>query len=285
MVRGIHTAAAGMSVMQSRMDIISNNMANVDLTSFKKDVAVMKSFPDIQIRRGQDDGLMAFPLGSYDTMPVVGKLGTGVELNESFTVWEQGSLKETENDFDLALDGKGFMAVESERGERYTRNGSFTLDKEGFLVTKEGLKVLSEDDSHIQIKENNFAIDKEGKIYVNKEYEGDPNRLVKKDENEWKEREYIGTLKIVRFPRERELRREGTSFYYADEFSGSPIVATGNKRPQVLQGFKESSNVNVVSEMVQMIEVQRLYDANQKSIQSHDSLLSKSVNQVGIARG
>ncbi len=285
MVRGIHTAAAGMSVMQSRMDIISNNMANVDLTSFKKDVAVMKSFPDIQIRRGEDDGLMAFPLGSYDTMPVVGKLGTGVELNESFTVWEQGSLKETENDFDLALDGKGFMAVETERGERYTRNGSFTLDKEGFLVTKEGLKVLSEDGGHIQIKENNFAIDKEGRIYVNKEYEGDPNRLVKKEENEWKERELIGTLKIVRFPRERELRREGTSFYYADEFSGSPIVATGNKRPEVLQGFKESSNVNVVSEMVQMIEVQRLYDANQKSIQSHDSLLSKSVNQVGIARG
>ena len=124
MIRGIHTSAAGMSVMQGKMDIISNNMANVDLSAYKKDVAVMKSFPDIQIRRGSDDGLMSFPLGSYDTMPVVGKLGTGVELNENFTIWEQGNLKETNNDFDFALDGKGFMTIETERGEFEWRNGS-----------------------------------------------------------------------------------------------------------------------------------------------------------------
>ncbi len=284
MIRGIHTSAAGMSVMQGKMDIISNNMANVDLSAYKKDVAVMKAFPDIQIRRTSDDGLMAFPLGSYDTMPVVGKLGTGVELNENFTIWEQGNLKETNNDFDFALDGKGFMTIETERGERYTRNGAFTLDKDGYLVTKEGYKVLSET-GYIQIKENNFAIDKEGNIYVNKEYENDPNRLVKRDENEWKERELVGTLKIVRFPRERELRKEGSSLYYSTEFSGSAQIATGNNRPEVLQGFREGSNVNVVSEMVQMIEVQRLYEANQKAIQSHDNLLGKVINQAGIARG
>lgn len=284
MIRGIHTSAAGMSVMQGKMDIISNNMANVDLSAYKKDVAVMKAFPDIQIRRGSDDGLMAFPLGSYDTMPVVGKLGTGVELNENFTVWEQGNLKETGNDFDFALDGKGFIAIETERGERYTRNGAFTLDKDGFLVTKEGYKVLSEN-GYIQIKENNFAIDKEGNIYVNNEYESAPNRLVKKDENEWKERELIGTLKIVRFSRERELRKEGSSLYYSTEFSGSAQAAVGSNRPKVLQGFREGSNVNVVSEMVQMIEVQRLYEANQKAIQSHDNLLGKAINQAGIARG
>lgn len=284
MIRGIHTSAAGMSVMQGKMDIISNNMANVDLSAYKKDVAVMKAFPDIQIRRSSDDGLMAFPLGSYDTMPVVGKLGTGVELNENFTIWEQGNLKETNNDFDFALDGKGFMTIETERGERYTRNGAFTLDKDGYLVTKEGYKVLSET-GYIQIKENNFAIDKEGNIYVNKEYENNPNRLVKRDENEWKERELVGTLKIVRFPRERELRKEGSSLYYSTEFSGSAQIATGNNRPEVLQGFREGSNVNVVSEMVQMIEVQRLYEANQKAIQSHDNLLSKAINQAGVARG
>ena len=284
MIRGIHTSAAGMSVMQGKMDIISNNMANVDLSTYKKDVAVMKAFPDIQIRRGNDDGLMSFPLGSYDTMPVVGKLGTGVELNENFTIWEQGNLKETNNDFDFALNGKGFMTIETEQGERYTRNGAFTLDKDGYLVTKEGYKVLSET-GYIQIKENNFAIDKEGNIYVNKEYDSDPNRLVKKDENEWKERELIGTLKIVRFPRERELRKEGNSLYYSTEFSGSAQIATGNNRPELLQGFREGSNVNVVSEMVQMIEVQRLYEANQKAIQSHDNLLGKAINQAGIARG
>ena len=151
MLRGIFTSAAGMNVMQSKLDIISNNLANVDKTAFKKDIAVMKSFPDIQVRREMDDGLVVFPLGSYDKMPFVGKLGTGVELNESVIIYKQGSLKETSNDFDFALDGKGFIAIETEKGERYTRDGSFTIDKEGYIVTKNGNKVLSEE-GYIQIK-------------------------------------------------------------------------------------------------------------------------------------
>ncbi len=283
MIRGIHTSAAGMAAVSSKLDIISNNLANVDLTGYKNDIAVMKSFPDIMLRRNFDDGLMAFPLGSYDTMPVVGKLGTGVELNESYTVFDQGSLKESHNDFDLALEGKGFIAVQTEKGERYTRNGSFTINKEGFLVTSEGYNVLSET-GPIKIKENNFVIDKEGNIFVNKEYESDPERLVLRNENEWKEKEFIGRLKVVRFDRERELRREGSSFYFENEFTGAHRIAEGNERPTILQGFKESSTVNVVSEMVQMIEVQRLYEANQKAIQNHDQLLGKVINQAGVAR-
>lgn len=283
MLRGIHTSASGMNVMQQRLDIISNNLANVDLVGYKKDITTMKEFPNIQIRRDCDDGLLSFPLGSYDKAPFVGKLGTGVELNESYTIFSQGSLKETNNDFDFALDGKGFIAVETEKGERYTRNGSFTIDNEGFLVTKEGLKVLSEN-GPIQIKANNFVIDKEGNIYENKEFSGDPERLVQKEENEWKDTELIGTLKIVRFPRERELRREGNSFYYENEFTGEPYIAQGNERPRVIQGFLEAANVDPVTEMTQMIEVQRTYEANQKSIQSHDQLLGKLINEAGVAR-
>ena len=284
MVRGIFTSAAGMNAAQSRLDIISNNIANVDKTGYKKDIAIMKAFPDIQIRRGSDDGLVSFPLGSYDKMPFVGKLGTGVELNESYTIFKQGNLKETNNDFDVALDGKGFIAIETEKGERYTRNGSFTIDKDGYVVTKDGLKVLTEDGGYIQIKKNNFIIDKEGNIYQNNEYAGDPNRLVQMDENEWNDIEQIGRLKIVRFPREREVRREGNSMYYASEFTGEPYIAEGDERPKVLQGFIEASNVNPVTEMVEMIEVQRAYEANQKSIQSHDQVLGRVINEAGIAR-
>ncbi|MCK4797169.1 MAG: flagellar hook-basal body protein [Spirochaetes bacterium] len=283
MIRGIFTSASGMTVMQSRLDIISNNLANIDKTAYKKDVAVMKSFPDIQVRRQFDDGLVVFPLGSYDKMPFVGKLGTGVELNESYTNYSQGNLKETSNDFDFALDGKGFIAIETEKGERYTRNGSFTIDKHGYLVTKDGYKVLSET-GYIQIKKNNFIIDKEGNIYQNSEFAGDPNRLVQKDENEWRNTELIGTLKIVRFPRERELRRQGDSKYYEDKFTGPVNIASGDERPKVLQGFLESANVNPVTEMVQMIEVQRSYEANQKSIQSHDQTLGRIINEVGMTR-
>lgn len=284
MIRGIYTSAAGMHVMQERLDIISNNLANVDLTGYKKDVAVMKAFPDIQVRRTDDDGLVVFPLGSYDKMPFVGKLGTGVELNESYTIFTQGNLLETTNQFDFALDGRGFIAVETEKGERYTRNGSFTIDKDGYLVTKDGFKVLTEEGGYIQIKKNNFVIDKEGNIYQNNEYANDPNRLVQMEENEWRDTEQIGRLKIVRFPREREIRREGNSLYYEDEFTGKHYIAEGNERPKVLQGFLESANVDPVIEMVNMIEVQRSYEANQKSIQNHDQTLGRVINEVGIYR-
>jgi flagellar basal-body rod protein FlgF len=283
MLRGIYTSASGMSAMQSKLDILSNNLANVDLAGYKKDTSVMKAFPDIQIRRQNDDGVVAFPLGSYDKMPFVGKLGTGVELNESFTNYSQGSLKETNNDFDLALDGKGFIAVETEKGERYTRNGSFTIDKEGYLVTKDGYKVLSED-GYIQIKANNFVVDKEGNIYQNREYAGNPQRLVERNENEWMDKEQLGKLKIVRFPRERELRREGNSLYYEDKFTGEHYIPDGDNRPKIIQGFIESANINPVTEMVDMIEVQRIYEANQKSIQSHDQLLGRLINEVGSNR-
>ncbi len=283
MLRGIYTAASGMAAMEKKLDIISNNLANVDLVGFKQDMAIMKANPDMQIRRFDDDGKLSFPLGSYDEAPFVGKLGTGVELNESYTVFNQGSLKETGNDFDLALDGKGFIAIETEKGERYTRNGSFTIDKEGYLITKDGLKVLTET-GPIKIKSNNFVIDKEGNVYQNNEFGQDENRLVLREENEWKETEFIGRLKIVRFPRERELRREGNSFFYEDQFTGEPFIAEGSLRPNVLQNFVEAANVNPVTEMTMMIEVQRSYEANQKSIQSHDQLLGKLINEAGLVR-
>ncbi len=284
MLRGIHTSASGMAAMQSRLDIVSNNIANVDLVGYKRDVAIFKEFPNIQIRRGRDDGLVSFPLGSYDNMPFVGKLGTGVELNESYTIFEQGSLRETQNDFDLALNGKGFITVQTEKGERYTRNAAFSIDKEGYLVTKDGFKVITDEGNSIQIKTNNFTIDKEGYVYQNREYAEPKDRLVQREENEWSDTEVIGRLKIVRFPRERELRREGNSFYYEDEFTGAPYLAEGAERPEVMQGFLEMANVNPVVEMTQMIEVQRAYEANQKSIQSHEQMAGRVINDAGVIR-
>ncbi len=104
MVRGLYTGASGMLSQSIRMDVISNNLANVDKTGFKKDITVFKSFPEMLIRRQNDNGLVKFPLGSYDKMPVVGRLGTGVEVNEVFTDFQQGSLKKTENPFDFAIE-------------------------------------------------------------------------------------------------------------------------------------------------------------------------------------
>ncbi len=278
-IRGLYTGASGMSAQQVRLDAISNNLANVDTEGYKRDVAVHKAFAELLLRRVNDDGLTLNPFGSGDMAPVVGKIGTGVENNEVFTEYEQGALKETSNDFDLAMDGTGFFAIKTPSGERYSRSGAFVLGKEGFLETKEGYPVLGEN-GPIQVKANNFKVDKDGNVYVNKDFQDDPFRLVSREENDWKNLVKLDTLKIVDFPKDRFLAKQGANLWRSTEESGDAAVLARGSRPKVVQGFVEASNVNPVLEMVRMIEVNRAYEANQKSIQSEDAMLGKLINET-----
>lgn len=281
MIRGLYTGASGMIAQQHRLDALSNNIANVDVTGYKKDTSIDKAFPEMLIRRFNDDGVYRFPLGSVDTSPVVGKIGTGVEYNETFTVFTQGALKQTENPFDMALENKGFFSIQTNDGERYTRNGSFTLGKEGYLLTKEGYKVLGEN-GPIRIKANNFTIDEDGNVWQNGEFADDPDRMVSKDENTWKNTELVDRLKIVGFAGQgdRFIKKQGSSLWKATDVSGQAQILKGTDRPKVRQGFLEGSNVNPVQEMVNMIEVNRAYEANQKVITTQDSLLDKLINNA-----
>jgi flagellar basal-body rod protein FlgG len=277
MIRGLYTGASGMIAQQWKMDAIANNLANIDLDGYKKDITIHKNFPELLLRRMNDDGLGLNPFGSHDEAPIIGKLGLGVETNELFTEFTQGPLKETENDFNLALDGEGFFAVATPYGERYTRNGSFTLGKEGYLETKEGYPVLGEN-GPIRVKENNFKVDKDGRVWINAAYAEDPERLVSRRENEWEDTVLLDSLKLVGFERERYLAKQGSSLWKATEESG-PAEALA-VRPGVHQGFIEGANVNPITEMVQMIEVNRAYEANQKTIQQQDATLGKLINEV-----
>jgi flagellar basal-body rod protein FlgF len=276
MIRGIYNSASGMIAQQARIDVISNNLANVDKTAFKRDLTIFKAFPDMLIRRINEDGLGITPAGSYDTMPYVGKLGTGVEVNEVFTQFTQGSLQRTENHFDLALEGKGFFTVQTERGERYTRNGSFTINQEGILVNHLGYPVLGENGT-IRVQKNNFMINERGEITVNAALSLEPEDVVGLTDNSWEEPVVIDRLKLVDFENIREIKKEGDSLFRETEFSGPPLPPENVK---VLQGFLEKSNVNIVREMVDMIEVQRSYEANQKSILAHDQALGRLINEV-----
>jgi flagellar basal-body rod protein FlgF len=277
MLRGIYTGASGMVAQQARLDTVANNLANVDKVAYKKDQTIFKSFPDMLIRRINDNGLGITPAGSYDSMPIVGKLGTGVEVNEVFTQFTQGSLQRTENNFDMALKGKGFFAVQTEKGERYTRDGSFTINQDGILMTHNGDPVVGEN-GIITVQDNNFIVNKRGEIIVNNAISRDPNDVVGEN-NQWQNPLVIDRIKIVDFENIREIKKVGNSMYKETEFSGPPLPPIENF--EVIQGFLEKSNVNVVTEMVTMIEVQRSYEANQKSILTHDQMLSKLINDVG----
>lgn len=284
MIRGLYTGASGMVVQQHVMDAISNNLANADTTAYKEDVSVQKAFPELLLRR-LNTNITRLPisgnsplLGSVDQAPIVGKLGTGVEQNEVFTIFQQGSFKETGNDFDMALDGNGFFTVQTPYGERLTRNGSFHLGPEGMLVTKDGYPVLGEN-GPIHIKKNNFMVDEDGNVYQNDRFADDPNRLVSQRENEWDETDKVDRLKIVNVDRTRYLQKQGSSLYLTTEDSGDAQIIQNN-RPGVQQGFLEASNIRPVEQMVRMIEVNRAYEANQKVIQSEDQAADKLLNQA-----
>ncbi|MBN2353978.1 MAG: flagellar basal-body rod protein FlgF [Spirochaetales bacterium] len=280
MLRGIFTGASGMIAMQHRLDAVANNLANVDTAGYKKDIAVFKAFPELLLRRSNDNGVYTFPMGSVDTMPMVGRLGAGVELNEVYTTFEQGSMKPTGNDFDMALDGKGFFSVRTQSGERYTRNGAFYLNNEGSLVDKAGDFVLGEN-GPVVLQQYNFMIDQDGVIWRDASKAGEAARLVSPYEVQWENMERVDRLKIVDFAEPRYIRKQGDSYWLETPESGPATVVPGNARPKVRTGYLEASNVNAVREMVDMIEVNRAYDANSKSIQTHDTLVGRLINEIG----
>jgi flagellar basal-body rod protein FlgG len=278
-VRGLFTAASGMNVQQNRLDEIANNLANVDLNGYKKDTAIQKAFPEMLMRRMNDDGMYRFPFGSVDTAPIVGTLGTGVETNEVYTNFAQGPLKQTENDFDLAIEGSGFLTVQTPQGERLTRNGAFLVNSDGYLVSKTGDFVLGEN-GPIKLKKNNFVIDQDGTVWQNSTFATDDKRLVSQAENQWENIEKVDRLKMVDVSRRRYLEKQGNSYWRATDESGPAEIIGPDARPKVRQGFVEGANVNAVQEMVEMIEVNRAYDANQKTIQTEDALIGKLWNEV-----
>ena len=154
------------------------------------------------------------------------------------------------------------FAVETPYGERYTRNGNFSIGVEGYLETKEGYPVLGEN-GRLFLQDMNFTVNKNGEVWVHPITDPDADPVL------------IDRLRVCTFENDRYISKQGSSLYKDTPVSGPAVPAEGPDRPAVTQGFIETSNVNVVNEMVQMIEVNRAYEANQKTIQASDTMMSK----------
>jgi len=244
MIRGLYTGASGMLAEAMRTDVISNNLANVNTAGFKKDVAVTKDFASMLITR-INDGADA-PIGG---------VGVGTMVDEVATIHSAGAMRNTGNDFDMAMEGKGFFTVETPQGVRYTRNGTFAKNIQGELITHDGYRVLGEN-GPIRIQGTKMVVSDDGSINID-------NQLV-------------GKLQLVEFDNEKQLTKEGSSLFAAPAGQrGKP--GTGGVR----QGFLEMSNVNVINEMVNLITNYRAYEINGKVVQAHDQLIGKAVNEVG----
>ncbi len=265
MIRGLYTAATGMKAEMARTDVISNNVANANTIGFKKDRAIFKAYPEMNIHRFFDTVEIA-PHKNIDKRPFIGHLGTGVFLDEVNVKLSQGSIRTTGNAFDISIsdkvtsgqsDGNSFchmFEVETPQGIRYTRDGSFAKDAEGFLVTKEGYFVRGENGRINIAQGTDFKVSKDGEIFL----DGVP----------------VARLSIVRFSSEQQPIKHGDNLY-----SGQPQRAQATEY-EVLQETIEESNVNAVIEMVDLISAFRAYEANQKVIKAHDELIERAVNDI-----
>ncbi len=255
MVRGLYTAYTGMLNQQKKMDTLSNNLANADTTGYKKEGVTAKTF-ETQLAIKVKDGSNAY----IDQQ--IGKLNLGVKIGENYTDYSQGSYRYTGNKYDLALGGDGFFNISfmnkaGEQSVKYTRDGNFTIDNEGALRTQDGDYVLGESgEIYIPTNAVDVSINKLGEIYA--------------------DGEYIDTIKITDFEDYNYLKKYGENMYDA-------VDGATEKEPTATidQGYLEQSNINVVTEMVNMISLSRTYEANQKLIQTMDDALDKSANQIG----
>lgn len=255
MVRGLYTAAMGMNVQAKRLDIISNDLANTDTTGYKKDVAVVSSFKEEYLKRLNDTQHFTPNNGT------VGKIVFGAKVDEVYTDFTQGSVISTGLETDMALQGEGFFTVQTPEGTAYTRDGNFSISQSGDLVTKEGYAVMGQ----------------AGAVNLGTDYFTSGEKItVQGNGSIYAGSKYIDTLNLVNFEDTASLSKMGDNLYLAtgqvSEFNGS-----------VLQAFLEKANVNTVEAMVDLITVARAYEANQKMVQTQDSILGKAVNELGRA--
>ena len=255
MVRGLYTAYTGMINQQKRLDTVTNNLANASTTGFKREGLTSKSFDQMLTVKLNDLSVPYLNEG-------IGKMSLGVKIGENYTDYSQGSFKETGNTYDLALAGNGFFTIsytdkKGNTSEKYTRDGEFTMDSEGYLRTLEGDYVQGEGGNiMIPVETSEVSIRDNGDIYA--------------------DGEYVDSLRIVDFEDYNNIEKFGENLYnVVDGATETESTAA------VKQGYLEMSNINVVKQMVEMITISRAYESNQKLIQTEDDMLDKSVNQVG----
>ena len=260
MIRGLHTAAAGMAAQQKDIDVISNNIANVNTTAFKQD---RTEFQDLMY---QSLNYTAGATSADTNNPTGIDTGLGVRVAGIQKNFIQGSLKETGNSFDLAIQGNGFFQITTPSGETaYSRNGAFKLNSEGTLVNGQGF--AAEPEIVIPTDLINVSVAQDGTVSAINPSTGESTVL--------------GQVLIVNFINPAGLSPQGDSLYLATNTSGDPIEGTPglNGIGTIRQGMLEGSNVQLVTEIVNLITAQRGYEANSKSITTTDTML-QTVNAL-----
>lgn len=285
MLKGLYTAYTGMINEQHRMDVMTNNLANADTNGFKKEGATSQAFDSVLAYKIKDlseagniPRLISTPkaVDEYELNNEANEnylenrvtrvgMNLGVKTGENYVDYSEGPMKVTDNPLDLAISGRGFFAVEytnkaGETSTKYTRDGNFTMDRQGYLTTQDGDFVLDENGRRIRLNTAlPVSIDKAGNIT--------------------QDGETVATVGLTDFEDYDYLERYGENFFQPID-GATEIEADADIRAGVL----EMANMSIVTEMVNMIAIQRQYDSNQKVITTYDESLDIAVNQLGKVR-
>lgn len=274
MLRGFYTAAAGMLAQQRHQATLANNLANAQTPGYKADQATMRAFPELLIERMEERNIPTSQGLNVPMQSRVGALNTGVYMQETIPDFAQGDLRETGVATDLALingnlpDAQGslFFQVQNEQGEaRYTRNGNFTVDGQGYLVTHQGNYVLDQNGDTIQTGGVNFQVTEDGNLQM------DGQAI---------------SLGIAYTNDVNQMAKEGNGLYRFDGDGQAPenARATEGVTFGVKQNFLEGSNVDPAKTMTEMMNTYRLFEVNQKVLKAYDQSMQKTVTEIGRVR-
>jgi flagellar basal-body rod protein FlgG len=256
MIRSLWISKTGLDAQQTQMDVISNNLANVSTSGFKRSRAV---FEDLLYQTMRQPGAQS---SQQTQLPSGLQIGTGVRPVATERIFTQGNLQQTGNDKDLAIQGAGFFQVLLPDGTTaYTRDGAFQIDSQGQLVTSSGFPVQPA----ITIPANamSVTVGRDGTVSVTQQGSAAATQ--------------VGTIQLATFVNPAGLESKGENLYVETTASGGPNSNTPgtNGAGLLTQGYVETSNVNVVEELVNMIQTQRAYEINSKAVQTSDQMLQR----------
>jgi flagellar basal-body rod protein FlgG len=259
--RALRTAASGMFAQQYNIEVISNNIANMNTTAFKKNKA---EFSDLMYQEVPTSSIASSGSVSSQTNESRIQIGNGVQPVSTQKLFMQGDIQPTYNQFDLAINGEGFFQVKKPDGSYvYTRDGSFKVNADGQMVTSLGYSIEPE----VQLTEETMSlkIGRDGRI-----------EILESDGKSYTE----GDVQLIRFMNPGGLKAIGDNLYEETDASGVPIFGTGGENGfgEIHQGYLESSNVDIVDEMIAMIAAQRAYEINSKTVKTVEEMMTMANN-------
>ena len=265
MIRGMYAATAGMMTMLSRVQTISNNLANVNTPGFREDTLRLTSFPQQLMSR-----LFSGPTGTSPRL--IGTAINGVVSESMATKFSQGSLRQTEGQLDVAINGNGFFGVQTTQGVRYTRDGSFRRDGNNQLVTSQGDLVLSAQGTPITVPPGAISISPEGQIRVTTLTTNGQTGPVDQP---------VAQLAVYTFAEPGQLRKTNGNLFDDPTGLAQPVAQGAAGPSTVHQGFLENSNVDPARAMADMMVAQRSYEASAQMVKLQDDLTARAVSDLG----